>query len=495
MASLIDDDDLTGNMPEYSVSELSGAVKRMVEGEFGHVRVRGEVGRVSRPPSGHVYLDLKDDRAVLSGIIWKGKAADLTPQPEEGMEVIATGRLTTFALQSRYQIVIEALAPAGVGALMAMLEKRRQALAAQGLFDEERKRPLPYLPRTIGVVTSPSGAVIRDILKRLAERFPVRVVIWPATVQGEKCATEVAAAIRGFSAMQGDLRPDVVIVARGGGSVEDLWGFNEEITVRAAAESKIPLISAIGHETDTTLIDHAADYRASTPTAAAEAAVPVRADLLAALTDLQARRLRALQVGFDRRRQRLVDLTRALPRPDRILAERRQRMDVAAARLPRPARMLAERRQALALTAARLDPALARHNQAARVRLTRTTARLAPTLMTRRTAEGAERLSDRTNRLAPAFGRTRDRARDRLAALSRTLEAYSCKQTLARGYALVRDGAGKIVARLADGPADGRLEIEFADGRLPVRANGGGRPAARKSKRSSNSGSDQGSLL
>ena len=264
MDDLLDDDGPDpgpGNAPEFSVSEISGAVKKTVEGAFSRVRVRGEVGRLSRPRSGHIYLDLKDDRAVLAGVIWKGVAGRMATQPEEGMEVVATGRLTTFPGQSKYQMVIEEIRPAGVGALMAMLEKRRQALAAEGLFDEARKRPLPRLPEVIGVVTSPSGAVIRDILHRLRDRFPRKVLIWPVAVQGAKCAPEVAAAIRGFNALEAGgriPRPDLIIVARGGGSLEDLWGFNEEVVVRAAAESAIPLISAVGHETDTTLIDHAA---------------------------------------------------------------------------------------------------------------------------------------------------------------------------------------------------------------------------------------------
>ncbi|MFQ5438391.1 MAG: exodeoxyribonuclease VII large subunit, partial [Paracoccaceae bacterium] len=290
------------NAPEFSVSELSGVLKRLIEGEFAHVRVRGEVGRVSRPASGHLYLDLKDDRAVLAAVMWKGVAARLRTRPEEGMEVVATGRLTTFAGQSRYQLVIETIAPAGVGALMAMLEKRKTALAAEGLFDPARKNVLPYLPDVVGVITSPSGAVIRDILHRLRERFPRRVILWPVTVQGEKCAPEVAAAIKGMNRLQpgGAIpRPDVLIVARGGGSVEDLWGFNEEIVVRAATASAIPLISAVGHETDTTLIDLAADRRAPTPTAAAEIAVPVLGDLLANLRRFDDRRLRAARGALE----------------------------------------------------------------------------------------------------------------------------------------------------------------------------------------------------
>ncbi|PKP68348.1 MAG: exodeoxyribonuclease VII large subunit, partial [Alphaproteobacteria bacterium HGW-Alphaproteobacteria-5] len=307
-----------GNAPAFTVSELSGAVKRVIEGEFGRVRVRGEIGRVSRPGSGHVYFDLKDDRSVIAAVSWKGQAARLSVRPEEGMEVIATGRLTTFPGQSKYQLIVEELAPAGIGALMLMLEKRKAALAAEGLFAEARKKPLPYLPEVIGVVTSPSGAVIRDILHRLRDRFPRQVLIWPVAVQGEKCAAEVAAAIRGFNALApgGKVpRPDLIIVARGGGSIEDLWGFNEEIVVRAAAESLIPLISAVGHETDTTLIDHAADRRAPTPTAAAEMAVPVRADLLVWSADQGARLARAATRATAMRRQRLGDLARTLGRP------------------------------------------------------------------------------------------------------------------------------------------------------------------------------------
>ena len=487
MSSLIDDAPEGVNTPEFSVSELSGAVKRMVEGEFGFIRVRGEVGRVSRPRSGHVYLDLKDDRAVLASVIWKGVANGLTVQPEEGMEVVATGRLTTFPGQSRYQIVIESLAPAGVGALMAMLEKRRKALGAEGLFDEDRKRPLPYLPRRIGVVTSPSGAVIRDILHRLGERFPVHVLVWPVAVQGDKCAAEVAAAIEGFSNLPGNQRPDVVIVARGGGSVEDLWGFNEEIVVRAAAASQIPLISAVGHETDTTLIDYASDRRAPTPTAAAEMAVPVRAELQALLADLTARRMRAMTQAVGLRRQRLQDLARARPKPSQILGERRQRLDLAAANLPKPAVLLADRRKTLEntrlrlpkpsarLTEARRDlrevaallrPALRTHAQHARQKLTATAAGLRPGALSERITARHERLAQQIQRLSPAADRVRSRAGDRLTALGRTLGAYSYKQTLARGYAVVRGADGTVIAAAAAVPADGALEIEFADARV-----------------------------
>ena len=337
MSDLIDDPRPGENAHDFTVSEISGAIRRVIEGEFGRVRVRGEVGRVVLARSGHLYFDLKDDRNVLAAVSWKGQVARLRVKPEEGMEVVATGRLTTFGPQSKYQLNVEDIAPAGMGALMAMLEKRKQKLTAEGLFAAERKRPIPYLPEVIGVVTSPTGAVIRDILHRLRDRFPRQVLIWPVTVQGDKCAEQVAAAIRGFNAIApgGPIpRPDVLIVARGGGSIEDLWGFNEEIVVRAAADSAIPLISAVGHETDTTLIDHAADRRAPTPTAAAEMAVPVRADLAATLAGLEERRRRALARALDSRGQRLRDLARALPRPEALLGERQQRLDSLSQRLP-----------------------------------------------------------------------------------------------------------------------------------------------------------------
>jgi exodeoxyribonuclease VII large subunit len=338
---LIDDFDEDGrkggNSPEFSVTEISGAIKRVIEGEFSHVRIRGELGRVSRPRSGHIYLDLKDDRSVISAVIWKGVAARIDTQPEEGLEVVATGRITTYGGQSKYQLVIEDLAPAGMGALMAMLEKRKAALAAEGLFAPERKRPLPFLPRVIGVVTSPSGAVIRDILHRLRDRFPTHVLIWPVAVQGKACAPEVARAIAGFNRLGPGSpvpRPDLLIVARGGGSIEDLWGFNEEIVARAAAASDIPLISAVGHETDTTLIDYVSDRRAPTPTAAAELAVPVRCELLAWSADMQARLIRGQSQAVQSRRQRLADLARALPRPTMLTENARQRLDQWADRLP-----------------------------------------------------------------------------------------------------------------------------------------------------------------
>lgn len=479
--SLIDDAPEGVNTPEFSVSELSGAVKRMVEGEFGHVRVRGEVGRVSRPRSGHVYLDLKDDRSVLAGVMWKGVAARLSTQPEEGMEVVATGRLTTFPGQSKYQIVIEDIAPAGMGALMAMLEKRKAALTAEGLFAADRKRPIPYLPRMIGVVTSPSGAVIRDILHRLGERFPTHVLIWPVAVQGAKCAPEVAAAIRGFSDMQGARRPDVIIVARGGGSVEDLWGFNEEVVVRAVADCPIPVISAVGHETDTTLIDYAADLRAPTPTAAAERAVPVRADLRATVADLEARRLRALAHRLERSRTRLSDLARALPRPERLLEERRQRLDNTALRIPDPRRALQAKRDILGRLTDRLPSALARTTQAGRIALTRHASPLTPRRLQEQMVRGRERVTTVSARLPPAIERATQRQRDRFESISRLYGSLHYEQTLKRGFAVVR-GKDGVIADAARVRPGAMLEIQFRDGRLAVRPEGGSPDEAESTK-------------
>ena len=479
-----------GNAPEYSVTEISGALKRVIEGEFGLIRVRGEVGRVSRPSSGHLYLDLKDDRSVLSGIIWKGRAQQLTARPEEGMEVIATGRLTTFPGQSKYQMIIEDIAPAGIGALMAMLEKRRTALAAEGLFDASRKRALPYLPEVIGVVTSPSGAVIRDILHRLRDRFPRRVLVWPVAVQGANSAPEVARAIAGFNALPigGPIpRPDLIIVARGGGSIEDLWGFNEEIVVRAVAASTIPLISAVGHETDTTLIDFAADIRAPTPTAAAEIAVPVRLDLIATTSDLGARMRRALAQAVATRGQRLRDLSRALPQRDTLLQPARQRLDSLDGRLPMALRAATDRKR-LALARVTLRPALLQASlRGRRDMLARLTERLRPALLQEGLARKAERFGVWLGRLRDRAGRQQEARVARLAALDRLRLTLGYEATLARGYAVVR-GDGAVVTGVKAAEAAGALEIQFADGRLTL----GGKPARKPAPKVP---PEQGSLL
>jgi exodeoxyribonuclease VII large subunit len=516
MSDLFDDPPQGLNSPEFTVTELSGAIKRVIESEFGHVRIRGEVGRVSRPRSGHIYLDLKDDKSVISGVIWKGVSARLETQPEEGMEVIATGRITTFGGQSKYQIVIEDIKPAGMGALMALLEKRKKMLAAEGLFDPARKKPLPYLPEIIGVVTSPSGAVIRDILHRLRDRFPRKVLIWPVAVQGAKCAPDVARAIAGFNAMTpgGALpRPDLLIVARGGGSVEDLWGFNEEVVARAAAASEIPLISAVGHETDTTLIDFVSDRRAPTPTAAAELAVPVRHELMVWLDGQEARMRQALSQGLTRRGQRLRDMARALPRPDSLLDAPRQRLDYASSRLGpaltsgvqrrkvhlsevsgslRPAtlaRLLRNDQARLTTLSTRLAPALNRSLQERRHRYTARADRFRPQVLKQDIDRQRKRLDDVVQRLIAAGDRATAQRRDRVAALGRTLATLGYKETLARGYAVVR-GDGEVVTCKAEARKASTLEIEFADGRIEL----GGKANSAKPKPASTP-PEQGSLL
>ena len=502
---LIDDPQPGQNAPEFSVSEISGLIKRMIEGEFSHVRIRAEVGRVSRPRSGHVYLDLKDDRAVMAGVMWKGVAAKQVTQPEEGMEVVAVGRLTTFPGQSKYQMVIEEIRPAGMGALMAMLEKRKAQLAAEGLFATERKKPLPYLPEIIGVVTSPSGAVIRDILHRLRDRFPRKVLIWPVAVQGEKCAPEVARAIEGFNALTpgGALpRPDLLIVARGGGSVEDLWGFNEEVVVRAAAASDIPLISAVGHETDTTLIDYVADQRAPTPTAAAELAVPVRMELLAWAENQGARLSRGITSGIGQRRQRLTDLGRALPKPGNLLDAARQRLDVASDRLPaaldrgvqrrklrltelsgslRPrvlASQVRDRKDAVAKLTARLAPALARSVTQRRQAFEQRARLLQPQRLSADFSQKNLALGQLERRLSQAGQSQIARWQAQVEAAGRLHETLSYKATLERGYAVIRS-EGEVLTRKAQAQKAGSLEIEFADGRMQV---GGKAPPKTKPK-------------
>jgi exodeoxyribonuclease VII large subunit len=453
------------NLVELSVSELSGQVKRLVEDSFGRVRVRGELGRVSRPASGHVYFDVKDDKAVLAAVMWKGNAAKLAMQPEQGLEVILIGKMTTFPGQSRYQLVVEAMEPAGEGALMALLEARKKQLAAEGLFDEARKKPLPYLPETIGVVTSPSGAVIRDILHRLSDRFPRHVLVWPVRVQGETCAEEVAKAIAGFNALtpNGDIpRPDVLIIARGGGSLEDLWGFNEEIVARTVAQSDIPLISAVGHETDTTLIDYTADRRAPTPTAAAEMAVPVRADLQANLAEMQGRLLRGQTRRLERERSHLTGLARGLPKLEDMLALPSQKLDNLSQRL-----------------AGALQANSATHG----ARLARHAARLTPTALRGQLNLQAERLATYSRRASAGLAMRLERQAQRLAATTGQLRLLSHESVLERGFALVIDPSGKALrdpSQLAKGDL---LDIRLAENQaVAARVEDAGAAATKPTK-------------
>jgi exodeoxyribonuclease VII large subunit len=470
------------NAVEWTVSELSAALRRTVEDAYGYVRVRGEVsGFKGVSPSGHVYFRLKDDKAVLEAVIWRTTFGRMRVKPEEGLDVIVSGKLTTFAGSSKYQIVIDSLEPAGIGALMKLLEERKKKLAAEGLFDEARKQLLPFLPEVIGVVTSPTGAVIRDILHRLEDRFPRRVLVWPVRVQGEASAAEVAAAIHGFNAMPdgGPLpRPELIIVARGGGSLEDLWSFNEEIVVRAAAASMIPLISAVGHETDITLIDFAADRRAPTPTAAAEIAVPVRAELMSTLSSLGERKLACWRRNLDRHRKELRLLARTLPALDDLLAMPRQRLDACAGRLPRALRANAQ----------------IHHTQ-----LTRAASRLSPRLLAHRIERCREQTVAFGDRAHRAFRIFRERRSQRLRSAGQLLAAYSYRGVLARGFALVRDGEGRPLRTAAVVGSGMRLSIEFSDGRVGATADGtqaAQPPAKPKPRRRGGEGSGgQGSLF
>ena len=475
------------NLPELTVSELSMALKRTIEDSYGYVRVRGELGKVSYHGNGHVYFDLKDDRASIAGVIWRSTALRIKFKLEAGLEVVITGRLTTYPGRSQYQIVADALEPAGIGALMALLEERKQKLAAEGLFAEARKQLLPFLPGIIGVVTSPSGAVIRDILHRLADRFPRRVVLWPVRVQGEGSAVEIAAAIEGFNALSvGDTamlppRPDLIIVARGGGSLEDLWSFNEEIVVRAAAASLIPLISGVGHETDVTLIDFAADRRAPTPTAAAEMAVPVRAELLLDVDSLARRALACWRRNQEARRAELRSAIRAMPKAEELLALRRQRLDHAALGLRRGLLTNAHLHHVdFSRIGGRLSVQLLRGNvERRRERYDGLSLRLRAGVAAN-AAVHRTRIVQQSERVATFGERVRRAVRQLIAARkSRTerggelLAAFSYRGVLARGFALVRDAKGQPLRTAVSIAAGMALEIEFSDGRVGARAETG----------------------
>ena len=451
------------NLPEYTVSELSAALKRTIEDGFAHVRVRGEISGWKRHGSGHCYFALKDSEAVLDAVCWRMTAIRLALRPEDGMEVICTGRLTTYPGRSKYQLVVDRVELAGRGALLKLLEDRREKLAAEGLFDAEKKHKLPFLPGVVGIVTSPTGAVIRDILHRLADRFPRRVLLWPVAVQGEGAAQQIAAAIAGFNRLPPDgrvPRPDLLIVARGGGSLEDLMAFNEEIVVRAAAASAIPLISAVGHETDTTLIDHASDRRAPTPTAAAEMAVPVRLDLVAELGGKTARLAGATARLFSERRLHLAGLARGLPDPQDLLGQAAQRLD--------------DRSERLRL-------ALGARFAAARQQLDLAAAGLRPAALAADVARGRDRLGDVERRLCAAMARVLAAKRDAADNFAGRLASHSERHEslLERGYAVVWDNANKIVKDARTIRPGAALELEFYNGKVGVIAGGSRRPVRR----------------
>ncbi|MDB5412221.1 MAG: Exodeoxyribonuclease large subunit [Rubritepida sp.] len=460
-----------GNIPEYGVGELAGAIKRTLEGAFQRVRVRGELTEVKPYPSGHIYLSLKDENAKIESVIWKSAVARVGLKPENGLEVIATGRVSTYGDRSKYQLIIEKLEYAGEGALLARIERLRLALLAEGLFAPERKRALPLLPRVIGVVTSERGAVIQDIRTTLARRFPRLLILWPVPVQGEGAAERIAAAIRGFSALPIDgpvPRPDVIIVARGGGSLEDLMAFNEEIVIRAAAESTIPLISAVGHETDTTLIDFASDRRAPTPTAAAELAVPSRVEIAADLAQRGARMSQYIAGRLRETRLHLHRAERGLPDLPTMVNQLRQRLDDRGERLRTalPGFVLGKRQTLTRLGAALRHPreAIAAGRGATHVLDQRLGAAWARGLARRQAAPALARLS-----AAPVLGLIRERAA-RIEGLAARLEAVSYTAVLARGFALVQGADGRALTAAAEVAPGARLTVTFQDGSVSVTA-------------------------
>lgn len=511
------------NAVEFTVSEISGALKRTVEDAFGHVRVRGEISGYRGPhASGHAYFALKDDKARLEAVIWRGTMAKLKFPPEEGMEVIATGKLTTYPGTSKYQIVIENIEPAGAGALMALLEARKQKLSAEGLFDEANKQLIPFMPRVIGVVTSPTGAVIRDIIHRISDRFPLHIIVWPVRVQGETCGEEVAAAVRGFNAISdtdGIPKPDLIIVARGGGSLEDLWGFNDEEVVRAVAHSYIPVISAVGHETDWTLVDYAADVRAPTPTGAAEMAVPVKADLQAELASLHARLRSSLSRQFDFRRQKLLGISRVLPTIDQLLALPRRHFDDVASRLERALIVNNDRkRQMFNVLTRSLSPhliinlteryaqrklhitqrfvqAFAAVTDKRRQYLEALQKNLSPRLIINAIDQHKEANRFYHARLTNAFLQLVEKNKQRLMTSKRLLNSVSYTKILERGFALVLDDNKIPVKRANQLPENGQIKIKFADDIVDATTSHQGTRQTKKNKRQAPDTGQQGDLF
>ena len=455
MTDLFDANDLEENIPEFSVSDISVAIKRHIEGNFSYVRVRGEIGRVSKPASGHLYLDIKDEKSVLAGIIWKGTAQNLSVHPEEGLEVLVTGRITTFSGQSRYQIIIDHLALAGLGSLMLLLEKRKKKLTEEGLFLSERKKKLPLIPAVIGIITSESGAVLRDILHRLKDRFPSHVLLWPVTVQGEKCSVEVATAIQGFNTIDTKSsipRPELIIVARGGGSIEDLWGFNEEAVVRAVDRSSIPIISAIGHETDITLLDYVADRRAPTPSAAAEMAVPVKVELQSVLTSLDARRQRHMAIFLDRQKAKVSELTRLMPRIDTFVSERNQYLD---------------------MIIGKLDSAITNFINKKKIFYARSGIdTFQPKMLYTDLVRKSEEINGLSERLLFSIKVVVSNHKIKILELGRLCDSLSYRKTLERGYVIVRDYNKRIIDHSKDAVKAKNIVLEFKDNDLKVEVEG-----------------------
>lgn len=432
----------THNQPEFTVSEISGAIKRTVENAFGYVRVRGEISQGKLYSSGHYYFSLKDEGAVISSVVWKGNFSKLKIKPEDGMEIIATGKISTFGGQSKYQLIVDNIEAAGVGALMALLEKRKAEMQAKGLFDKSRKKPIPFMPKKIGIVTSPTGAVIRDIMHRITERCPTHVVVWPVRVQGQGAELEIAEGIRGLNALPEP--PDLIIVARGGGSLEDLWCFNEEAVVYAVAESKIPIISAVGHETDTTLIDYASDLRAPTPTAAAEFATQVISDLRFMISDFKGRIEKIISRKLDERKQFLTALVRGLPKLSDILGNYEQKLDSWNERL----------KNAL--------PTLITHAENKLARL-----KLQPALLIKDITKHEKDLKLASERLESNVINLLDKKVERTNNLAKLFESYNYKNVLKRGFAIAKTADGKIVKSAATAPD--AMTLEFSDGEIQVK--------------------------
>lgn len=494
-----------GNAPPYSVSELAGALKRTIETTYDHVRLRGEISKVTRHSSGHVYLTLKDDRAAIDGVIWKGNVSRLKAQPESGLEVIVTGKITTFPASSKYQIVIESLEAAGIGALLAQLEQTKKRLHAEGLFANERKKPLPFAPQTIGVITSPTGAVIRDILHRIRDRWPCRVIVWPVIVQGDGAAPQVIRAIQGFNSGEAP-KPDVLIVARGGGSVEDLWPFNDEALARAVAASAIPVISAVGHETDTTLIDYVSDRRAPTPTGAAEIATPVINELRGFLLDLERRRLGTFDRYLTQRRERVSLLSRALPKPVELLEAAQQRLDYVSHRLGGGLlKNLNAHDNVFGRISGRLNASLLERPRLIKTeRLTTLSARLEAATTRKVThARQQARLPDLDIRMQAAFRRLLEQKSERLKRLEQLRLSLDPDRPLNLGFARVNQKGGGLVTSPQTVQTGDVLELTFKDNAtLEVTATEGAAPPPKSSpppkpapKTVVSKPSDQGSLF
>jgi len=462
-----DNSHFDSNLTEYTVSQISSALKRTVENAFERVRIQGEISGLKRAASGHIYLTLKDDKAVLDGVIWRGTASTLSFAPEDGLDIVAEGRITTYAARSRYQLVIDRLEPAGVGALLALLEERRKKLGNEGLFDKERKLPLPYLPSRIGIITSPTGAVVRDILRRLRDRFPRNVVIWPVLVQGKGAGEQIAAAIAGFNKLEAQgqvVRPDLLIVARGGGSVEDLWAFNEEIVVRAVAQSKIPIISAVGHETDNTLIDLVSDRRAPTPTAAAEMAVPVRADLVIHTAELDRQMIFAISRNILEFRRTIEGLARGLPRPETLIGDAIQRLDEKAETIQRVFSAYFDRSKArLEENALKLPHPRERLVGAKKYLIFAATQLVSSTnTIVKESVQNWRRCTE-YNRCERAIERIFEGASGKVNTIAKLLESYSYQRVIERGFTVVRDEQDKLITRSSQIADGSNATIEFAD--------------------------------